>query len=116
MLVLSDDQASTMDGDKLRDILLPFTASARAQVATDPRAATFKQISDYNVRSPLASGVHVVYSYDLGQGREVFDQIAMVGTQRTRVYLLVVRCDETCYAAHRNEINGVLSSFTVKVP
>jgi len=116
VLVLGDDQASTMNGDKLRDIMLPFTAAARAQVSTDPRAATFKQISDYNVRSPLASGVHVVYSYDLGQGREVFDQMAMVGTQRTRVYLLVVRCDEACYAAHRTEIAGVLSSFTVKVP
>jgi hypothetical protein len=116
VVVLGDDQAGSMNGDKLRDIMLPFTAAARAQVSTDPRAATFKQISDYNVRSSVASGVHVVYSYDLGQGREVFDQIAMVGTQRTRVYLLVVRCDEACYSAHRTEIAGVLSSFTVKVP
>ncbi len=113
---LDSDAANGMNGDKLRDILLPFTATARAQVATDPRAKTFKQVSDYDVRSPVASGVHVVYSYDLGQGREVFDQIAMVGSQRTRVYLLVVRCDQACYDAHKAEIDGVVSSFTVKVP
>jgi hypothetical protein len=114
--VLSDDQASSMDADKLRDIMLPFTASARAQVSTDPRAATFKQISDYDVRSSVASGAHVVYSYDLGHGREVFDQIAMIGSQRTRVYLLLVRCDQSCYDTHRAEISAVVNSFTVKVP
>ena len=114
--VLDSDTASGMNGDKLRDILLPFTSSARAQVATDPRAATFKQISDYDVHSSVASGVHIVYSYDLGHGREVFDQIAMVGSQKTRVYLLVVRCDQACYDGHRAEIDQVTHSFTVKVP
>jgi hypothetical protein len=114
--VLDSDTASGMNGDKLRDILLPFTSSARAQVAADPRAATFKQISDYDVHSSVASGVHVVYSYDLGHGREVFDQIAMIGSQKTRVYLLVVRCDQACYDAHKSEIADVVSSFTVKVP
>ena len=114
--VLDSETANGMNGDKLRDILLPFTATARAQVAADPRAKTFKQISDYDVRSSVASGVHVVYSYDLGHGREVFDQIAMVGSKRTRVYLLVVRCEQSCYEAHKAEIAEVVRSFTVKVP
>ena len=114
--VLDSDTASGMNGDKLRDIVLPFTASARAQVATDPRAKTFKRISDYDVHSNVASGVHIVYSYDLGHGREVFDQIAMIGSQKTRVYLLIVRCDQSCYDAHKSEIADVVSSFTVKVP
>ena len=114
--VLDGDGATAMNGDKLRDILLPFTASARAQVATDPRAKTFQQISDYDVRSPVASGVHVVYSYDLGHGREVFDQIAMVGSQKTRVYMLVVRCDQSCYDTQKTQIAEIMKSFTVKVP
>jgi len=114
--VLSADQAGSMDGDKLRDVMLPFSASARAQVSSDPRAATFQKISDYDVRSSVASGAHVVYSYDLGHGREVFDQIAMIGTKRTRVYLLLVRCEQACYDAHRSEISAVVNSFTVKVP
>ena len=114
--VLDSDTASGMNGDKLRDLVLPFTSSAREQVATDPRAKTFKQISDYDVRSAVASGVHIVYSYDLGHGREVFDQIAKVGSQKTRVYLLIIRCDQACYDAHKREIADVVSSFTVKVP
>ncbi len=114
--VLDGDAANSMNSDKLRDIMLPFTASARAQVANDPRAKTFQQISDYDVRSPVASGVHVVYSYDLGHGREVFDQIAMVGSKKTRVYMLVVRCDQACYDTQKNQINEIMKSFTVKVP
>jgi hypothetical protein len=114
--VLGADQASSMTGDKLRDLLLPFTSAARAQYATDPRAATFRRISDYDVRAPGGSGVHVVFSYDLGHGREVFDQTALVGSHRTRVYLLLVRCDQACYDSHRPQIDDVVSHFTVKVP
>jgi hypothetical protein len=114
--VMTADQASSMTPDKLRDLLLPFTAATRAQYASDPRAATFRQIGDYDVHAPGGSGVHVIFSYDLGQGREVFDQIALVGSHRTRVYLLLVRCDQACYDSHRKQIAGVMSSFTVKVP
>jgi hypothetical protein len=114
--VMTADQASSITPDKLRDLLLPFTAAARQQYATDPRAATFRQIGDYNVRGPGGSGVHVIFSYDLGQGREVFDQMALLGSHRTRVYLLLVRCDQACYDTHRRQISEVMSSFTVKVP
>jgi hypothetical protein len=114
--VLSPGEASSMNGDKLRDLLLPFTASSRAQYSSDPRAATFKQIANYDVHAPGGSGVHVVYSYDLGKGREVFDQTALLGSKRTRVYLLLVRCSQTCYAANKPQIEDVIAHFTVKVP
>jgi hypothetical protein len=114
--VMTSDQASSMTPDKLRDLLLPFTAATREQYAADPRAATFRQIGDYDVRGPGGSGVHVIYSYDLGQGREVFDQIALMGSHRTRVYLLLVRCAEACYTTKRQQIAEVMKYFTVKVP
>lgn len=114
--VLSGDQASGMNGDKLRDLLLPFTAASRAQYAADPRAATFKQIADYDVHAPAGSGVHIVFSYDLGKGREVFDQTALLGSKRTRVYLLLIRCSQACYDSRRAQIDDVVAHFTVKVP
>ena len=114
--VMTADQASSMTPDKLRDLLLPFTAAARAQYASDPRAATFHEIGDYDVRGPGGSGVHVIFSYDLGQGREVFDQMALVGSHRTRIYLLLVRCDQSCYDTQRQQIADVMKYFTVKVP
>jgi hypothetical protein len=113
--VLSADQASGMNGDKLRDLLLPFTATSRAQV-TDSRVRTFQQISDYDVHAPNGSGVHVVFSYDLGKGREVFDQIALLGSKKTRVYMLLIRCSLACYAADKAQIDDVVAHFTVKVP
>jgi hypothetical protein len=114
--VLTADQAAGMNGDKLRDLLLPFTAPSRAQYAGDKRAATFKQISDYDVSAPNGSGVHVVFSYDLGKGREVFDQTALLGSKKTRVYVLLVRCSQACYEANRRQIDDVVAHFTVKVP
>ncbi|HVN10836.1 MAG TPA: hypothetical protein VMT69_01995 [Kineosporiaceae bacterium] len=114
--VMTADQASGMTADKLRDLLLPFTASARAQYTADPRAATFRQIADYDVRGSAGSGVHVVFSYNLGHGREVFDQTALVGSHRTRIYLLLIRCDQACYDSHKQQIADVVSHFTVKVP
>ena len=114
--VLTADQASSMNGDKLRDLLLPFTASARAQYISDPRAATFQQISDYDVHAPNGSGVHVVFSYDLGSGREVFDQTALLGSKKTRIYLLLIRCSKACYTANKAQIDDVVAHFTVKVP
>jgi hypothetical protein len=114
--VLDSDGATAMNGDKLRDIMLPFTAAARTQFAGDARVKTFQKISDYDVRSPVASGVHVVYSYDLGHGREVFDQIAMVGSRKSRVYMLVVRSDEASYESRKAQIAEIMKSFTVKVP
>jgi hypothetical protein len=114
--VLTADQASSMTGDKLRDLLLPFTATTRAQYSTDSRAATFKQIADYDVHAPNGSGVHVVFSYDLGKGREVFDQTALLGSKKTRVYLLLIRCSQACYTANKAQIDDVVAHFTVKVP
>jgi hypothetical protein len=113
--VLSNDQASSMNGDKLRDLLLPVTQAARSQYSADPRAKTFRKIADYDVRAPGGSGVHVVFSYDLGHGREVFDQTALLGSQRTRVYLLLIRCDQACYDSSKAQIDDVVSHFTVKV-
>jgi hypothetical protein len=114
--VLTSDQASGMNGDKLRDLLLPFTAASRAQITGDSRVATFKQISDYDVRAPNGTGVHVVFSYDLGKGREVFDQTALLGSKKTRVYLLLIRCSQACYDSTRAQIDDVVAHFTVKVP
>jgi hypothetical protein len=114
--VMTADQSSSMTPDKLRDLLLPFTPAARQQYAADPRAATFQKIGDYDVHAAGGSGVHVIFSYDLGQGREVFDQMALVGSHRTRVYLLLVRCDVACYDSHRQQIADVMKYFTVKVP
>jgi hypothetical protein len=114
--VLTTDQASSMTGDKLRDLLLPFTTAARAQYSSDPRAATFQQISDYDVHAPNGSGVHVVFSYDLGNGREVFDQSVLLGSKKTRVYLLLIRCSQACYTANKAQIDDVVAHFTVKVP
>jgi hypothetical protein len=116
VFVVTSQQAGDLDGDKLRDFYLPFTASARSQYASDPRIASFRNLGDWNVRSSAGSGVHVIYSYDLGQGRQVFDQIVMVGSRRTRVYVLVVRCNQACYDASRSEIESAISSFSVKLP
>ena len=69
-----------MNGDKLRDMRAPVhrRRPGPGRDAIRGRRPSSRSATTTCARRS-ASGVHVVYSYDLGQGREVFDQIAMVG-------------------------------------
>ena len=92
--------------EALKDLLVPVsTLGSAVRVTTD---ATVTQGS--------ASGVHLVYSYAPGPGlpEETIDQTAYLSDGRDAVYLLVVRCTTTCYAAHRDEIATVTASYTIE--
>jgi phosphoribosylaminoimidazole-succinocarboxamide synthase len=60
-------------------------------------------------------GVHSVYRYRLGGGpTQVINQTMYTNDDASRVYMLFVRCSVTCYEQHKGEIEGVVSSFTVR--
>lgn len=44
------------------------------------------------------------------------DQTALVDAKTTRFYLLVIGCTPTCYERHKDEIDAIASSFTLKEP
>ena len=44
---------------------------------------------------------------------QVFDQVAYLNDDASKLYVLLARCSMTCYEEQRAEIDRVVSSFTV---
>jgi hypothetical protein len=110
--------AKVVDND-LRDLILPVSDAARADAVTSGSggiADTFQLISEARVALPGGSGLRVTYSYDLGSGREVFDQVAVLDAAKTHVHLFAIHCNQACWAAEQRTIVDTLATFTVKKP
>jgi hypothetical protein len=45
-----------------------------------------------------------------------FDEDVLTNADQTEVYFLLVHCSDTCYTQNENNINTVMSSFTVGSP
>jgi hypothetical protein len=113
-LVVDKSVGASVTDDQLRDVALPVSAAGRSAQA--PPGAKFALMVDQTIRGRTERGVHDLYSYDFGQGPEVFDQIAVVDNSKTRVHLLVVHCTQSCFDANRSAILAMVASFTVKAP
>jgi len=114
---LNSTASSQLSYDSLRDFFLPVTSTARQNAAAQGFPLTgFKQIRD-QVLTP-SQGVHGVretfdYTYT-GGVTDTFDEIALTNADQTVVYLLVLHCTTGCYSTDQNEINDVMSSFTIR--
>ena len=114
---LNSTASSQLSYDSLRDFFLPVTSTARQNAAAQGFPLTgFKQIRD-QLLTP-SQGVHGVretfdYTYT-GGVTDTFDEIALTNADQTVVYLLVLHCTTSCYSTDQNEINDVMSSFTIR--
>jgi hypothetical protein len=106
--------------DGLRDLFFPVSPTSRQQVAGNPLAAgglgDFAQFTD-QVLTPGTGlrGVHTVFRYRLGDGPpQMIDQTVYLNDDASTIYMLLVRCTTTCYADRQEEIENVVSSFTVR--
>jgi len=116
-VAVSKSVGSGVTDDDLRDVMLPVSEAGRADALLSGFTGTgFTRITDQVINGKAAHGVHVVYTYDLGGGPQVYDQIAVVDAGKTRVHVLFVHCTKVCYDAHRPEITSTVRSFTVKTP
>ena len=116
-LVVTKDQGAAATDDTLRDLLLPVTAAGRQAAAASGFTGTqFSLIDDQVINTKTAHGVHDVYAYNLGDGVEVYDQVAVTDASKTRVHVFFVHCTQACYAANRQQITDTVRSFTVKTP
>jgi hypothetical protein len=104
--------------DLLRDLFRPVSDTAREEAALNPDSpfTGFSLITD-EVLTPGEGlrGVHVVYRYRISGGpSQVFDQIAYVNDDASKLYMFYVRCSSDCYEQRKQEIANVVSSFTVR--
>jgi hypothetical protein len=104
--------------DVLRDLFRPVSPTARQRVAADPTSpfSGFTLISD-EVLTPDEGlrGVRSVYGYRIQGGpTQVFDQTVYVNDDASKIYMFLARCSQQCYEERRQEIESVVSSFTVR--
>jgi len=105
--------------DRLRDMVFPVSAAGRRAAAANPAAAPltgFTLFTD-DVLTPGKGvhGVHVIFRYSFAGGPlQMVDQTAYVNDDASKVYMFFVRCSTECYMQRQQEINTVVSSFTVR--
>jgi hypothetical protein len=101
--------------DGLRDFFFPVSPTAR-QNNQNPQLTGFGLLAD-DVLTPGdgVRGVHTVFRYRLGGGPpQMMDQTGYLNDDASKLYLLLVRCSNTCYKDRHGEIENVVSSFTIR--
>jgi hypothetical protein len=103
-----------------RDVLLPVTSAARlaAEQGGSFPLTHFRLLRDRVIK--VGSGVHGVwdtYNYTYPGGTtDTFDQVALINSDKSQLYVLMVHCMATCYTHDRDQIDTIVSSFTVRSP
>jgi hypothetical protein len=100
----------------MRDLLLPVTTAARKRAAAAHAALPgFQSVVDQVIiGSGGIRGINEIFKYDLGGLPEIFDETVLTNSPTTRLYLLLIQCDSTCFVAHKGQIAAVVGSFTVR--
>ncbi|WP_300614373.1 hypothetical protein [Trebonia sp.] len=116
---LSSTASNELSYNMLRDFMLPVTSSTREQDDEDGFPLTdFKSLRDETITAN--QGVHGVretfqYTYPGGIS-DTFDEDVLTNADQTVVYFLMVHCTNACYAQNENDINTIMTSFTVGSP
>ena len=110
----------SLSDDGLRDVLLPVTSAGRlaaAQGSVFP-LTHFRLLRDTMIEP--GRGVHGVsdtfeYTYP-GDITDTFGKVALTNSDKSLLYVLMVHCKAACYSENRDQIDTIVSSFTVRSP
>jgi len=116
---VSSTVSNELSYNMLRDFMLPVTSDSRQTDAESGFPLTnFKQIRDQTITgSQGVHGVRETFQYTFpGGASDTFDEDVLTNADQTVVYFLMVHCTNSCYSQNQNDINTVMSSFTVGSP
>ena len=116
---LSSTVSNELSYNMLRDFMLPVTSDSRQQDAASGFPLTaFKQLRDQTITGKQGvHGVRETFQYTFPGGvADTFDEDVLTNSDQTVVYFLMVHCTNSCYSQNQNNINTVMSSFTVGSP
>jgi hypothetical protein len=74
----------------------------------------FKILRDREVVEEGARGLQTIYRFTFEGVTQTFNQVSLLSNDRLTLYLLVVRCESTCYKENKKEIEEIVSSYTVQ--
>lgn len=101
---LTAQERDAISLNSLRNLVFPVT-SQDAQVIIG---------SDREISQEGFGGIDLTYQITIGGVPQALRQIALMDSDRTTLYLFVVRCSKTCYAKNRTQIETIADSFTVR--
>ena len=115
---LSSTQSNGLSYDAMRDLWLPVTSQSRQQDASQGFPGTnFKQLRDQTISGKQGvHGVRETFQYTFGGTTDTFDEEVLTNADQTSLYTLQVHCTDSCYSQNQNNINTVMTSFTVGGP
>ncbi len=115
---LSSTGSSELSYDAMRDFWLPVTAATRQTDASEGFPGTnFTQLRDETISGKQGvHGVRETFQYTFGGVTDTFDEEVLTNADQTVLYSVQVHCTATCYSDNENNINTVMSSFTVGSP
>lgn len=116
---LTPTVSAELSYNMLRDFMLPVTSSARQADAQSGFPLTnFKQLRDATITGKQGvHGVRETFQYTFPNGvADTFDEDVLTNADQTVVYFLMVHCTNSCYSNNQNNIDTVMSSFTVGSP
>lgn len=118
VLALSATGTNELSYNAMRDIWLPVTSSARQTAASEGfPGSNFVQSRDQMISGKQGvHGVRETFQYTLQGVANTFDEEVLTNADQTELYLLQVHCTQACYTKNQNNINTVMSSFTVGSP
>jgi hypothetical protein len=111
--------SNAMSYNLLRNLILPVSPSNRQLAAQHGFPLTGFKLYRDSILTPGRGvhGVREIFSYTYPDGHtDTFDQVALTNSDATMVYLLLVHCLSTCYSKNFNQIDTVMTSFTVRSP
>jgi hypothetical protein len=116
---LSSTESNQISYNGLRDFILPVTSAARQSAVQSSFPLTGFHLLRNAVLDPGQGvhGVRVIFEYTYPDGHiDTFDQVAYLNAEATKVYVLMIHCQTSCYSKDQGEINTVMTSFTVRSP
>lgn len=116
---LSPSVSAEVSYNMLRDFMLPVTSTSRQTDAASGFPLTgFKQIRDQTISAKQGvHGVRETFQYTFPGGvADTFDEDVFTNADQTVVYFLMVHCTNKCYTLNQDNIDTVMSSFTVGSP
>jgi hypothetical protein len=115
---LSSTGTNQLSYDAMRDLWLPVTSTTRQTDASEGFPGTnFKQLRDQMISGKQGvHGVRETFQYTFSGVTDTFDEEVLTNADQTVLYTVQVHCTDACYSQNQNNINTVMSSFTVGSP
>lgn len=109
---LLPDEINSTSYNSLRNIIVPLTSWIDG---SDSSAPPFELLDDVEVVQKKARGVRTSYSFTAKQQlSQTVDQTTLLSDDRSKIYVLIIRCTTTCFNKNRRQLSKIANSFTVR--